>query len=100
MALTPDAAGALIGELTRRIEALRAGRYEGRDKAGLAVVKVDGQGLVCEVTLAKTISRYRSDTVAKAVGEAASAAQLSLAQAFETLAAEADRLAGSEDSGE
>jgi DNA-binding protein YbaB len=99
MALTPDAAGALIGELTRRIEALRAGRFEGRDKAGLAVVKVDGDGLVCEVTLSKTISRYRSDTVAKAVGEAVTAAQLSLAQEFESLAAEAEKLAA-EDSGE
>jgi hypothetical protein len=99
MALTPDAAGALIGELTRRIEALRAGRFEGRDKAGLAVVKVDGEGLVSEVTLANTISRYRSDPVAKAVGEAVAAAQLSLTQAFETLAAEAEKLAA-EDSGE
>lgn len=99
MALTPDVAGALIGELTRRIEALRASRFEGRDKAGLAVVKVDGEGLVCEVTLSNTISRYRSDTVAKAVGEAVTAAQLSLAQAFETLAAEAEKLVA-EDSGE
>lgn len=99
MALSPDAAGALIGELAQRIEALRAGRFEGRDKAGLAVVKVDGEGFVCEVTFANTIARYRSDTVAKAVGEAVTAAQLSLAQAFETLAAEAEKLAA-EDSGE
>src|SRR5262245_5284676 len=99
MALTPDAAGALIGELTRRIEALQAGRYEGRDKMGLAVVTVDGEGLVCDVTLVKSISRYRADAVAKAVEEAATAAQLSLAEAFEALAAQAEKLA-EEDGGE
>jgi hypothetical protein len=96
MALTPDAAGALIGELTRRIEALQAGRYQGRDKAGLAVVTVDGEGLVCDVTLVKSISRHRSDAVAKAVHEAVQAAQLSLAEAFEILAAEAQKLAEEE----
>jgi len=99
MALTPDAAGALIGELTRRIEVLRAGQYEGRDKAGLAAVKVDGEGIVCDVTLSKTISRYRSDAVAKAVHEAVQAAQLSLAQAYETLAAEAEKLATEDSDG-
>lgn len=93
MALTPDAAGSLIGVLTQRIEALQAGTYEGRDKAGLAVVKVDGDGLVCQVVLSKTIGRYRSETVAGAVREALQAAQMSLAQAFETLAAEAESLA-------
>jgi len=93
MALTPDAAGSLIGELTRRMEALQAGTYEGRDKAGLAVVKVDGEGLVCQVALSKTIGRYRSETVSCAVRDAVQAAQMSLAQAFESLAAEAESLA-------
>ncbi|HZM84580.1 MAG TPA: hypothetical protein VFC19_53345 [Candidatus Limnocylindrales bacterium] len=99
MGLTPDAAGALISELNRRIDALRAGRYEGRDKAGLAAVKVDGDGIVCDVTLSKTISRYRSDAVAEAVREAVQAAQLSLAQAYGTLAAEAEKLAAEDSDG-
>jgi DNA-binding protein YbaB len=99
MALTPDAAGAVIGELNRRIEALRAGRYEGRDKAGLAVVKVDGEGLVCDVTLSKSISRYRSDAVSKAVHEALLAAQMSLTQAYESLAVEAEKMAAGDSDG-
>ena len=99
MALTPDAAGSLIGELTRRIEALQAGTYEGRDQAGLAAVKVDGEGLVCEVNLSRSAGKYRSDTVANAVREAVQAAQVSLAQAFETLAAEAESLAAQQSEG-
>jgi DNA-binding protein YbaB len=99
MALTPDAAAAVIGELTRRIEALRAGRYEGRDKDGLATVKVDGDGLVCDVTLSKSISRHRSVVVAKAVREALLAAQMSMTQAYEALAAEAEKLAAGEGDG-
>ena len=99
MALTPDAAGAVIGELNRRMEAVRAGRYEGRDKAALAVVKVDGDGLVCDVTLSKSISKYRSDAVSKAVREALLAAQLSLTQAYETLAAEAEQLTAGDSDG-
>jgi hypothetical protein len=96
MALTPDEAGALIGELTRRAAAVRAGFYEGGDKAGLAMVKVDGEGLVSEVTLIRTIGRYRSETVAGAVREAVLAAQTSLARAYESLAAEAESLAAGE----
>jgi len=99
MALTPDAAGAVIGELNRRIEALRAGRYEGRDQAGLATVKVDGDGLVCEVKLSQSISRYRSDAVSKAVREALLAAQTSLTQAYESLAAEAEKLTAGDSDG-
>lgn len=99
MALTPDAAGALIGELTRRLEALRARTYEGRDEKGLAVVKVDGEGLVRGVTLIKTIGKYRSDTVAGAVRDAVQAAQLSLAQAYESLAAEAESLSAGQPEG-
>ncbi|HEX6683111.1 MAG TPA: hypothetical protein VF062_09965 [Candidatus Limnocylindrales bacterium] len=90
MALSPDAAGALIGELTRRIEALQAATYAGRDPAGLAEVKVDGAGLVCEVTLSRSIARHRPDAVASAIREAVTAAQLSLAEAFEGLAREAE----------
>jgi hypothetical protein len=93
MALTPDLAGSLIGELTRRIEALQAGTYEGRDKAGLAVVKVGGDGLVREVVFSRSIGKYRSETAAAAVREALEAAQVNLAQAFESLAAEAEKLA-------
>lgn len=90
MTLSPDAAGSLIGELNRRLESMRAATYEGRDRMGLAIVTVDGEGLVREVTLARSIARHRPDEVGDAIRDAVTSAQLRLAEAYESLTREAE----------
>ncbi len=90
MTLSHDAAGALIADLTRRMEALRAANYSGRDGGGLAEAIVDGDGLVVQVKLARTVARYRPEVVAEAVRAALDAAAASVAEAYGALAQEAE----------
>lgn len=91
MSLPMDATAALITDLTRRMEALRAARYQGKDSDGLVEATVDGDGVVVEVTLVQTISRNDSKEVADAIRTAVDAAQQNLAKALTQLAQEAEQ---------
>jgi DNA-binding protein YbaB len=86
MSLPLDATEALIADLTRRMQALRDTTYEGRDKEGLAVVTITGEGDVVAVKLAQTIARRTPEEVADAIRKAVDAAQQELAQAYTQLA--------------
>jgi DNA-binding protein YbaB len=85
MSLPLDATEALIADLTRRMQALRDTTYEGRDKEGLAVVTITGEGDVVAVKLAQTIARRTPEEVADAIRKAVDAAQQELAQAYTQL---------------
>lgn len=91
MSLSPEAAGAIIADVTRRLEKLQAATYQGRDTEGIATAIVDGHGLVVEVKLANTVARYRPVMVGEAIRAAIDAAQLQMAQAYSSLAEQAEK---------
>ena len=90
MSLPLDAAEALIADLTRRMQALRSATYEGRDRDGLAVVTITGDGDVIAVQLAQTVARHKPEEVADAIRAGVEAAQGQLAQAYTKLAHQAE----------
>jgi hypothetical protein len=82
----PDVAEAFIEDLTREMDALRAGTYSARDPAGLATATVDGDGLVVDVRFPQTVGRHQEAAVEEAVRLAVAAAQQRLAEAYDELA--------------
>jgi DNA-binding protein YbaB len=90
MSLPPDAAEALIADLTRRMQGLREATYEGRDGTGLAAATVKGDGEVMAIRLAQTVARHSPEEVADAIRKAVDSAQQELAQAYTTLAHQAE----------
>jgi DNA-binding protein YbaB len=91
MPVDPDAAGALIADLTRRMQSLREMTFTGSDSASLVQATVDGDGLVTEIRFARTISRHRSPEVGEAIVAAIEDAQAKLAGAYTGLAEDAEK---------
>jgi DNA-binding protein YbaB len=88
--IPPDAAGALIADLTQRVEALRHSTFAGRDDQGLVEATVDGGGIVSQIKLARTITRHRPAEVGEAIVRAIDDAQTHLASAYAELARDAE----------
>lgn len=90
MPIPPDAAGALIADLTGRVEALRHSTFTGRDDLGITEATVDGNGIVTKIVLARTISRHRPAEIGEAIVRAINDAQAHLAMAYAELARDAE----------
>ena len=90
MPFPPEAAGALIADLTRRLEDLQRKTFTGRDKDSLVEATVDGEGLVAGIVFSRSISRHRPADVGAAIVNAVNDAQSALASAYASLAADAE----------
>jgi DNA-binding protein YbaB len=92
----PEPPAVPAGDLIADFDRVRAGRYPGRDRAGLVTATVDGDGLIVKVTFVNTIGRHDPRMVEEAVRAAVQAARRRLTEALGALAATGESATGTE----